>query len=44
MDNKYSFIIGKGDKYVELLSNMANRHGLIAGATDCTGKRRSESI
>ncbi|MDY0235182.1 MAG: DUF853 family protein [Gudongella sp.] len=36
MDN-YSFIIGKGEGPVELLSNMSNRHGLIAGATG-TGK------
>ncbi len=33
----YSFLIGKGDKKVELLSKMSNRHGLIAGATG-TGK------
>ena len=37
MDNNYSFIIGKGEGPVELLSNMSNRHGLIAGATG-TGK------
>lgn len=37
MDGNYSFIIGKGEKPVELLSNMSNRHGLIAGATG-TGK------
>lgn len=36
MDN-YSFIMGKGEEHVKLLSNMSNRHGLIAGATG-TGK------
>jgi len=37
MSEGYKFTIGKGDKHVELLSNMSNRHGLIAGATG-TGK------
>ncbi len=33
----FSFIIGKGENHVKLLSKMSNRHGLIAGATG-TGK------
>ena len=37
MTEGYSFIIGKGENRVELLSRMSNRHGLIAGATG-TGK------
>jgi len=35
MENK--ILIGKGDRQVHLLAKMANRHGLIAGATG-TGK------
>lgn len=37
MTDGYSFVIGKGENKVELLSRMSNRHGLIAGATG-TGK------
>ncbi len=35
--NSHKYLIGKSDKEVFLLANMANRHGLIAGATG-TGK------
>lgn len=37
MGDGYRFMIGKGDVPTELLTNMSNRHGLIAGATG-TGK------
>lgn len=37
MNDDYKLLIGKGEKEVELLSKMSNRHGLIAGATG-TGK------
>lgn len=37
MSEGYKLLIGKGDVKIELLSNMSNRHGLIAGATG-TGK------
>lgn len=37
MGEGYRLLIGKGDINTELLSNMSNRHGLIAGATG-TGK------
>ncbi len=37
MGEGYKFLIGKGDVNTELLTRMANRHGLIAGATG-TGK------
>lgn len=37
MKDGYKFLMGKGEKEVELLSKMSNRHGLIAGATG-TGK------
>ena len=37
MGEGYKFLIGKGEKDVQLLSRMSNRHGLIAGATG-TGK------
>ena len=37
MSEVHKFLMGKGDNPVELLSNMSNRHGLIAGATG-TGK------
>jgi len=37
MSEVYKFLIGKGENDTVLLSNMANRHGLIAGATG-TGK------
>ena len=33
MGEGYKFLIGKGEVNTELLSNMSNRHGLIAGAT-----------
>jgi len=37
MNKGYKILIGKGESEIYLLSNMANRHGLIAGATG-TGK------
>ncbi|MCR3956867.1 MAG: DUF853 domain-containing protein [Gudongella sp.] len=43
MSEGYRFTIGKGDKTVELLSRMSNRHGLIAGATG-TGKTISLKV
>lgn len=43
MSEEYRFTVGKGDKHVELLSNMSNRHGLIAGATG-TGKTISLKV
>ena len=43
MSEGYRFTIGKGDRTVELLSRMSNRHGLIAGATG-TGKTISLKV
>lgn len=43
MSEGYRFTIGKGEKTVELLSRMSNRHGLIAGATG-TGKTISLKV
>ena len=43
MSEGYRFTIGKGDKPVQLLSRMSNRHGLIAGATG-TGKTISLKV
>ncbi len=43
MAEKYRLLIGKGDEKTELLSNMINRHGLIAGATG-TGKTVSLKV
>src|SRR5690554_1929304 len=41
MNNR--FLIGKGNNNVELLANMSNRHGVIAGATG-TGKTISLKV
>lgn len=43
MENTEPLIIGRGDEFVKLLPNMANRHGLIAGATG-TGKTISLKV
>ena len=43
MDNDPGIFIGKGDRPVYLLPRLANRHGLIAGATG-TGKTVSLQI
>jgi uncharacterized protein len=43
MDNTTSLIIGKGEQTVALLPMMANRHGMIAGATG-TGKTVSLKV
>jgi len=43
MDNENGIFVGKGDKPVYLLPRLANRHGLIAGATG-TGKTVSLQI
>lgn len=43
MNQTHKMFVGKGDKEVFLLSKMANRHGMIAGATG-TGKTVSLKV
>lgn len=43
MNQTHKMFVGKGDKEVFLLSKMANRHGIIAGATG-TGKTVSLKV
>ena len=43
MNQSAKMFVGKGDKEVFMLSRMANRHGMIAGATG-TGKTVSLKV